>query len=253
MVCVPVCVSACVCACVCLCLCVRLCVRARKLVSVCDKSGSVLWSATEASVIGQAMSLLLLKGFFARRRGHRRVILPFVGREIPLESPHSLSLTKLLTRFGRHVFQLSNLWLFSIITTYVRDEHLLPHQEILICDATNSECSFPKSTEARRHHWKHLPAVKVGLTWVSGVSSLPWCHSCALQINITCWLKSNVPHGQCWPAALWPLSFFNVPPCSFWQPRSAFLWHCNILQSLINFTSSHFMEIGQSLYFYFFK
>lgn len=94
-----------------LCVCVpaqgRECVCA--LVPVCDKSGSILWSATEASVIGQAMSLLLLKGFFAQRRGHRRVILPFAAGEIPQDPPHSSSLTKLLTRFGRHVFQLSNL------------------------------------------------------------------------------------------------------------------------------------------------
>lgn len=34
--------------------------------------------ATEASVIGQAMPLLVLKGF-TQQRGHPRVIPPFVG------------------------------------------------------------------------------------------------------------------------------------------------------------------------------
>lgn len=95
----------CVCACVCL----------------CDKSGSILWSATEASVIGQAMSLLVLKDF-AQQRGHRRVILPFVGWEIPQDSPHSSFLTKLLILSAGscwHMIQLSDLWLLSIICTYI--------------------------------------------------------------------------------------------------------------------------------------
>lgn len=56
----------------------RSCVCVCTCVSMCDKSGSILWSAAEASVIGQAMSLLVLKGF-AQERGHRRVIPPFVG------------------------------------------------------------------------------------------------------------------------------------------------------------------------------
>lgn len=130
---------------VCMCACaggVSVCV----LVPVCDKSGSILWSATEASVIGQAMSLLLLKGFLAQRRGHRRVILPFAAGEIPQDPPHSSSLTKLLTRFGRHVFQLSNLWLFSIITTYVCDEHLLsPPTHSYLSTPQTASALFPKA------------------------------------------------------------------------------------------------------------
>lgn len=116
-------VCACAWACVCVCL------------GLCDKSGSILWSATEASVIGQAMSLLVLKGFFAQQRGHPRVILPFAGGEIPQDSPRSSSLTKLLTLFGRHMFQLSNLWLFSIISTYIYYQHLLspPTNSYLRC------------------------------------------------------------------------------------------------------------------------
>lgn len=76
-------------------------------VSVCDKSGSILWSAAEASVIGQAMSLLVLKGF-AQHRGHPRVIPPFVGGEIPQDSPHRSFLSKLLI-LSAGSCQLSNL------------------------------------------------------------------------------------------------------------------------------------------------
>lgn len=59
-----------------------------------------------------------LKRLFAQQQGHPQVIPAFVGWEIPQDSPHSLFRYKLLILSCRHMLQLGNLWLRSIINTY---------------------------------------------------------------------------------------------------------------------------------------
>ena len=70
------------------------------------------------------MSLLVLKKDFTQRRGHPWVILPFVGWEIPQDSPCSSFPTKLLFLSPGSKRNMIQFGLLSIISTYISYHYL---------------------------------------------------------------------------------------------------------------------------------